>query len=114
MNRRFEDSRLNVYVNLDCALPASLKLQLGQNLLFVREFSKASGPFLQQLSMPEPYFVTANLSYGVQIPGQPEGTYLVGLGLVHSVGNGVILISFRAQVSCTPSQVSMRLPFVIS
>lgn len=87
----------NVYVNLDQALPASLKLKVGQNLVFVRELSCAGEPFLNSLKMPEPFFVTAHdLPYDTRIPGQAPGMYVVGLGLVHSAGTGEILIRFSS------------------
>lgn len=96
----------NVYVNLDCALPASLRLSVGQSLIFVRAFSFAGGPFLHSLTMPSPCFVSADdVRYGTQIAGQPSGTYIVALGLVHSAGTGEIAIQFASR---SPGSVSPR------
>lgn len=103
----------NVYVNLDRTLPLCLKLKQGQNLIFIREFSCAGGPFLHSLKMPEPCFVTAPVSHGVRFPGQPEATYVLGLGLVNSAGKGEILIEFDSQSPCTAARFTKRLPFNI-
>ena len=104
----------NVYVDLD-ALPASLKLNVGQNLIFVRSFSCAGEAFLRSLNMPAPCFVAADkLDYGSKIPGQPKDTFVLDLGLVRSAGCGEIHIRFACQSSCQKSPGRLvRLPFVI-
>ena len=104
----------NVYVDLDSALTGQLKLKVGQNLIFIRAFSCAGGPFLRSLKMPVPYFVTADINHGTQIPGQPKDTYVVALGLVHSAGTGEILIRFEPQTSCQNQRRLVRLKFCIS
>lgn len=113
MNKRFEDTRLNVYVNLDCTLPALLRLKVGQNLILVRFVDNPEAPFLERLRLPAPCFVTADVKHGLQIPGQPAGTYVVGLGLVNNAGKGAIEISFRSQDACVKNPVNMRLPFEV-
>ncbi len=102
----------NVYVDLD-SLPASLRLRPGQNLIFVRSFCLSGGAYLDSVSMPEPFFVSAkDPRYGQEIPGQPRGTYVLALALVHECGSGEILISFSSRDSSRKWQ--KHLPFVIS
>ena len=114
MSTNANAASLNVYVNLDCASPASLRLKVGQNLLFVRSFRCAGGPFLHSLQMPAPCFVTANdVAYGAEVVGQPPGTYIVALGLVHSVGTGEIVIRFDSQ-SSGASRCIERIRFIIT
>ncbi len=114
MSTVLDDASLNVYVNLDRTLPASLKLKVGQNLLFVRALSNASGPILRKLTMPKPYFVTADLSYGLHVPGQPQGTYILALGLVHTAGKAAIQIEFAPEDICAALPKSLSLSVEIS
>ena len=101
----------NRYVNLDRQLPALLRLRLGQNLIFLRDFSCAGGPFLRSLKMPSPCFMQADdVPYGTKIPGQPEGTYIVALGLVNEAAHGEILIQFSS-TERGPCDRTVRLKF---
>lgn len=104
----------NVYVDLD-ALPAALQLKVGQNLIFVRAFSRVGEPFLRSLKMPAPCFVTADkVDYGTKIPDQPADTFVLALGLVNAAGSGEILIRFACQTGCQKAAGRLvRLAFVI-
>jgi hypothetical protein len=114
MSTNVKTAPLNVYVNLDCTAPASLRLKGGQNLLFVRSFRCAGGAFVRSLYMPAPCFVTADdVAYGTAIVGQPPGTYIVALALVHSEGTGEIVIRFEAQ-SSGASRCTERTRFTIT
>ncbi|MBX9687406.1 MAG: hypothetical protein K2X27_11935 [Candidatus Obscuribacterales bacterium] len=104
----------NVYVNLDCRVPASLKLSVGHNLVILRNLSAAGGKLLRCVQMPSPCFVSATVPYGTTFPGQPQDTYVVALGLVAVCGTGEIVIQFCKSAEPCSVPRSIRIGFSIT
>lgn len=104
----------NVFVDVD-ALPDSLNLIVGQNLIFVRAFAATGNALLNSITMPAACFVVAGkVDHGMNIPGQPANTYIAGLALVNAEGSGDIWIRFQSRNGCSSSPVqTVRLPFTV-
>ncbi len=99
----------NVFVNLDRPLPAHLKIKVGQNIAIVRDVSSAGESVVQSLIMPDPLLQDDTVSTGLQIPGQPTDTFVVGLAAALKEGTGEI----TARLSHLRARL-LRLPFTVA
>ena len=98
----------NVFVNLDRPLPKRLKLIQGQNVAIVRDVSEAGEYIVRSLQMSSPIHQADKVSYGLHLPGQPEATFIVGLGAALEAGSGEITIQLGS-----PGNKLIRIPFVV-
>lgn len=99
----------NVFVNLDRPLPARLNLRKSQTIAIVRDVSSAADNVVRSLTMPRPILQADKVDYGLQLPGQPVDTFIVGLGAAWAEGCGEITIRLGS-----PSNKLIRIPFKIT
>lgn len=99
----------NAFLNLDEPLPPNLKLKLGQNIVIVQNVSNAGQNVVRSLVMSSPLVQNDKISHGLQLPGQPSDTFIVGLGAALQEGTGEIKIRLGP-----PANTQIRLPFAVA